>query len=304
MAKKTSNPAKLKKPHVILWLGIIVLLIPCIALGAVLFNSLEDSTKPVVVDRFNNELNPAITENDLTSIKSALNYENVDKLEVNLISATLRVMINTADNMQEGDLLWILNDTAEKVTAILPVETYFTNKDGMKMYDLEIHVYNTTKGSEENPQIYYTKTKNAASEEWVVDNFSTAKNSELAQNILYPPITDEDVTNVYNALSGYENVDGVSVSANDNTLLVNIDTADTMAEGDILWLLDDASSKVLSIMPMETYFSQGEGAKGCNLEIRIYNVAEGSEETPQIYYIKTKLAAADDWTVENPSSGM
>ncbi len=304
MAKKTSNPAKLKKPHVILWLGIIVLLIPCIALGAVLLNSLEDSTKPVVVDRFNNELNPAITENDLSSIKGALNYENVDKLEVNLISATLRVMINTADNMQEGDLLWILNDAAEKVTAILPVETYFTNKDGMKMYDLEIHVYNTTKGSEETPQIYYTKTKNAASEEWVVDNFSTAKNGELAQNILYPPITDDDVTNVYNALSGYENVDGVSVSANDNTLLVNIDTADTMAEGDILWLLDDASSKVLSIMPMETYFSQGEGAKGCNLEIRIYNVAEGSEETPQIYYIKTKLAATDDWTVENPSSGM
>ena len=113
----------------------------------------------MVADRFKNELNPAITETDLASIRSNLNYDNIDNLEVNLISATLRVMINTSDDMAEGDLLWILNDAADKIAAVLPIETYFTNSAATKMYDLEIHVYNTTKGSETLPQIYYVKTK-------------------------------------------------------------------------------------------------------------------------------------------------
>ena len=298
MAKKTSNPVKLKKPHVILWLGIIIVLVPCIILGVVLMNSLENSREPVVADRFKNELNPAITETDLASIRSNLNYDNIDNLEVNLISATLRVMINTSDDMAEGDLLWILNDAANKIAAVLPIETYFTNSAATKMYDLEIHVYNTTKGSETLPQIYYVKTKNAANEDWVIDNYTVAKNPELAKSILDPNITDTDIENVKAALS-YDNVDSVRVSVIDNLLRVSIDANDNIGEDDLLWLLNDAAEKVVSVLPIETYFSDAEDAKNMNLEVHVYNIAEGSDDLPQIYYVKAKMADAADWSVVN-----
>lgn len=298
MAKKTSNPVKLKKPHVILWLGIIIVLVPCIILGVVLMNSLENSREPVVADRFKNELNPAITETDLASIRSNLNYDNIDNLEVNLISATLRVMINTSDDMAEGDLLWILNDAADKIAAVLPIETYFTNSAATKMYDLEIHVYNTTKGSEALPQIYYVKTKNAANEDWVIDNYTVAKNPELAKSILDPNITDTDIENVKAALS-YDNVDSVRVSVIDNLLRVSIDANDNIGEDDLLWLLNDAAEKVVSVLPIETYFSDAEDAKNMNLEVHVYNIAEGSDDLPQIYYVKVKMADAADWSVVN-----
>lgn len=298
MAKKTSNPVKLKKPHVILWLGIIIVLVPCIILGVVLMNSLENSREPVVADRFKHELNPAITETDLASIRSNLNYDNIDNLEVNLISATLRVMINTSDDMAEGDLLWILNDAADKIAAVLPIETYFTNSAATKMYDLEIHVYNTTKGSEALPQIYYVKTKNAANEDWVIDNYTVAKNPELAKSILDPNITDTDIENVKAALS-YDNVDSVRVSVIDNLLRVSIDANDNIGEDDLLWLLNDAAEKVVSVLPIETYFSDAEDAKNMNLEVHVYNIAEGSDDLPQIYYVKAKMADAADWSVVN-----
>ena len=298
MAKKTSNPVKLKKPHVILWLGIIIVLVPCIILGVVLMNSLENSREPVVADRFKNELNPAITETDLASIRSNLNYDNIDNLEVNLISATLRVMINTSDDMAEGDLLWILNDAADKIAAVLPIETYFTNSAATKMYDLEIHVYNTTKGSEALPQIYYVKTKNAANEDWVIDNYTVAKNPELAKSILDPNITDTDIENVKAALS-YDNVDSVRVSVIDNLLRVSIDANDNIGEDDLLWLLNDAAEKVVSVLPIETYFSDAEDAKNMNFEVHVYNIAEGSDDLPQIYYVKAKMADAADWSVVN-----
>lgn len=281
-----------------MWLGIIIVLVPCIILGVVLMNSLENSREPVVADRFKNELNPAITETDLASIRSNLNYDNIDNLEVNLISATLRVMINTSDDMAEGDLLWILNDAADKIAAVLPIETYFTNSAATKMYDLEIHVYNTTKGSETLPQIYYVKTKNAANEDWVIDNYTVAKNPELAKSILDPNITDTDIENVKAALS-YDNVDSVRVSVIDNLLRVSIDANDNIGEDDLLWLLNDAAEKVVSVLPIETYFSDAEDAKNMNLEVHVYNIAEGSDDLPQIYYVKAKMADAADWSVVN-----
>lgn len=191
MSKATTKSSRKKKPNIILWLGIIVLLIPCIILGIVLASSLEKTGEPVVVNRFKNELNPAITESDLSKLQGALVYENVDKIEVNLKSATLRIMVNIADSMEEGDILWLIDNAYTKVAELLPIETYFTNSPTTKMYDLEIHVYNVTKGSDALPQIYYTKSKSAGAEAPIVDHFSQAKKPELSENLLNPPEPEE-----------------------------------------------------------------------------------------------------------------
>lgn len=174
---------KRKKPHIILVLVVIILIIPLVVLGTILFSSLEDSSQPVVAHRFEDELNPKITEEQLASVKSALNYDNVDSIEVNSISATVRVMLNVKDDMSAEDINWMVNDAYSKIDGILPIATYFTNTETTKMYDLEINVYNVTSG--EN-KIYYCISKTGGAETYTLDVLSTPKNQEVTNDILNP----------------------------------------------------------------------------------------------------------------------
>lgn len=183
---------KRRRPKIILWLGIIILLIPCILLGVVLYNSLEDSSQPVEGDRFVNELDPAISESQLEQIRSSIDYADVEKFEVNLISATLRILVDTNDDLPEENVSWLADDIYEKVNAVLPVETYFTNTENTKMYDVEIHVYNVLNANENYAKYYIVKSKTGASEGALVDNLSRPKNESLANSILYPA-TDEEL---------------------------------------------------------------------------------------------------------------
>lgn len=173
-----------KKPRVVLWLGILILFIPCVILAAVLWNSLEDPTQPVEGNRFVDELNPAITDEQLDSIAAAMEkYEYLESVEVNCISATVRVLLNTTDDISEGDLNWMINDAYTTIDSILPISTYFTNTDTTKMYDLEIHTYNVV--SKEN-QIYYVLTKTGGAETYIIDVLSSPKNQSISDSILNP----------------------------------------------------------------------------------------------------------------------
>lgn len=185
-----SNPRK-KRPHVILWLGVIILIVPCVILGAVLFSSLENANEPVVGSRFDHSLSTKITEADLENVRNVFDYENIDKIEVNLKSATLRILINTADSMSQEDIAWIVDNAYEKVNSILPIETYFTNNINGKMYDLEIHVYNVTDDQGQGTKIYYAKTKTGAASEAVTDIYSAPKNPEVSEGVLNPPVEEE-----------------------------------------------------------------------------------------------------------------
>lgn len=180
-----------KKPRVVLWLGILILFVPCVILVAVLWNSLEDPNQPVVGNRFKDELNPAISQAQLDSIADAMNkYEYLESAEVNCISATLRVGLNTVDEIDEGDLSWMINDAYATIDSILPISTYFTNTETTKMYDLEIHVYNVTSG--EN-KIYYVLTKTGGAESYVIDVLSAPKNQSISDSILYPTEAEEEI---------------------------------------------------------------------------------------------------------------
>lgn len=176
-------PNKRKKPHIILVLVVIILIIPLVVLGTILFSSLEDSSKPVVAHRFENELNPKITEEDIASVKAALNYDNLDEVEVNNISATVRVMLNVSDDMSAEDINWMVNDAYSKIDGILPIATYFTNSETTKMYDLEINVYNVTSG--EN-KIHYCISKTGGAETYTLDVLSSPKNPDVTNDILNP----------------------------------------------------------------------------------------------------------------------
>ncbi len=191
-SSKTNN--KDKKPNTILWIGLVVILVPCLILLYILLGTKEKAGQPVVGDRFEGELDPGITDEQLNSIREALVFENAENVEVNLISATLRITINAKDDISSDGALALANSAYDKVMEVLPVETYFTNvkdeegKMKTKMYDIEVQVYNVLK--QDNPSnislIYFVKSKSANMSEPILNNFASPKNEEVANELLNP----------------------------------------------------------------------------------------------------------------------
>ncbi len=191
-SSKTNN--KDKKPNTILWIGLVVILVPCLILLYILLGTKEKAGQPVVGDRFEGELDPGITDEQLNSIREALVFENAENVEVNLISATLRITINAKDDISSDGALALANSAYDKVMEVLPVETYFTNvkdeegKMKTKMYDIEVQVYNVLK--QDNPNnislIYFVKSKSANMSEPILNNFASPKNEEVANELLNP----------------------------------------------------------------------------------------------------------------------
>ncbi|NBK97393.1 MAG: hypothetical protein EOM05_10745 [Clostridia bacterium] len=176
---------KNKRPNWILRVTVVIIAVPVIILAIILLTSMEKQGEPVVGSRFDKQLNPAIKTSEVDSLKKSLTYDNVDKVEVNLISATLRISIDTNDGLDAASIEAIANDVYAKVNELLPVETYFTNSAKVKMYDLEINVYNLIP-DEKNAgvaQIWCVKHKNASEEEMGTDWPTTARNEEVTNQV-------------------------------------------------------------------------------------------------------------------------
>ena len=134
--KKKKTKAGGGKSKILYWIAGIVILIPVLLLGWIYLSAKESSGSPTVGSRFDNSLNPAITEEQLDKVKSAMKLDGVESVEVNLISATLRINIDTKDDASSAKVKSIMNEAYDKVNDILPIKKYFTNNDSDKMYDL------------------------------------------------------------------------------------------------------------------------------------------------------------------------
>lgn len=189
--KKTKD-GKPKQNHILVWIAAAVVLIPTIFVGVVVMTSTENQGEPVTGVRFLEEdLNPAITEEQITQVQEAMTFDYVESVEVNLKSATLRVNINMEDIVDEVDLELVQNTAQsayDAIAEILPIDTYFTQKDdGGKMYDLSINVYNYAQIDDEHTadhQVYVCLTKTSASDESVMDVLTQARDSELADSVM------------------------------------------------------------------------------------------------------------------------
>lgn len=148
MAKMKRKRVASNKPtgqgHKLVWFTVIIIMIPVVIVGYVLLASLGGQNRPVEGSRFSKkDLDPAITDDNISTLESALsNIENVEKVSVNLLSATLRVHIDLIDSATDDVASAAINSAYSVINEQLPIDTYFTNKDGSKMYDLEIDSYN------------------------------------------------------------------------------------------------------------------------------------------------------------------
>ena len=181
-----------KQSHILVWIAAAVILIPTILVGVVVMTSTENSGTPVVGSRFSEtDLNPAITDDQITQIEAAMKeLDYAESVEVNLKSATLRINIDLDDIVDEVDeelVKKLASQAYDKVDAILPVETYFTQQSDAKMYDLSINVYNYSSFDEEHTEdhwIYVCLTKTSASEKSVVDVLSVPRDEETAEAVM------------------------------------------------------------------------------------------------------------------------
>ena len=184
---KTGNTGvkSVKQMKPLYWVAIVVILIPLLSLGFIYISTKENAGSPTVGERFDDQLEPAITQQQLDAIHEALQYEKAEVVEVNLKSATLQILIDLKDDAGNETVTNVLNDAYKKVIDILPVNTYFTNDGEKKMYDLDIHVYNfIPEGDDTSGWVYKEKIKNAAAKKATTDTLSKPRNEKLSDKLL------------------------------------------------------------------------------------------------------------------------
>lgn len=191
MAKNQTSGKRMKrlKPkqgHKLVWFTLILIAIPIIFVLYVLLMSSFGQNKPVVGNRFNGKnLDPKITNDQIESIQGDLaGIGGVEKVDVILKSATLRVSLDVTDGADQEGVNAIVEEAYNRVTKTLPEKTYFQNKENSKMYDLEIGGYNylVDDAHSADGQVYIKITKTGAGVK-TTDVMSTPKDEELVNQI-------------------------------------------------------------------------------------------------------------------------
>jgi hypothetical protein len=184
--KKKFKIPQLKFSTIILIMGFLFLLIPLGVLASIILQSSSKTGNVILGNRFNNDLDPAITQANITEIQTALSSTvNVENVKIDLKSATLRITIDALDTISSENMVLLASSLLNTVKTTLPIETYFTATDSKKMYDLEITLYNsiTLVESDTFTLKMFILTKNASMATFAIQDVSTARNPTLAEEL-------------------------------------------------------------------------------------------------------------------------
>ena len=215
--KKQKNNKKIKNlPNSLLLLiiGFVILLIPILIFSWILISAaLSDG--PVIKNRFEGDLIPSINQENITTLESELiNINRVTEVEVVLTTATLRVYLDIDDNYQKDtkeDTLKYLDAIAveayNSINRELPIKTYFSSKSNKKMYDLEIHVYNSLDNVSDINFDYLVLNQSSNMDNYKSQLVSHPQNADLAFEL------QQDVINRNNPNSNSE--EDINVGSHD-----------------------------------------------------------------------------------------
>lgn len=184
--KKKFTIPQLKFSTIVLILGFLFLLIPMGVLASILMQSSSKTGNVILGDRYKNDLNPAITKDNITTIQTALSSTaNVEKVTIDLKSATLRITIDAIDTISSENMVLLASGMVTTIQTTLPFETYFTATDSKKMYDLEITLFNSSTLEESETFTFrmFILTKNASMAAFAIQDVSTARNPTLAEEL-------------------------------------------------------------------------------------------------------------------------
>ncbi len=187
--KKNTKKVKTRKQNskikVIFWICLVLVVIPIAVFAWMIISAALDTGTPILGNRYKNDLDPAITKSELEEIKSATsNISGVQSASVELATATLRVYADIDDDASVESCKTIANEVYRAITSTLDANVYFSQHDGMKMYDLEVHVYNKMpKESNDDSFNYVIETKTSSMDEPIAQVVSEPINAELAQQL-------------------------------------------------------------------------------------------------------------------------
>lgn len=183
---KTVHKKKKKVDHLnrTFWICLILVLVPIAVFGWLLFTSWLESDSPVLGDRYKDDLNPAITKAQITEITDSVsNLDGVEDASAEMATATLRVYAKIADDGTSDQAMSVAQEVYTAVTAVLDPTVYFSQHDDMKMYDLEVHVYNLDSNRDSDAFVYVIGTKTSSMEEPSYQLVSEPVNAELAEQL-------------------------------------------------------------------------------------------------------------------------
>ena len=181
--KQKQNKRKMSKSATMLVIGLLVIFIPCAIYAGILISAALQTGSPILGERFDGDLDPAITKNDISSIETKLSsIDGVEEVKVVLLSGQMRVNVNVDDALTNEQIEVIIDEAYEGVTGVLSIDKYFTSNGGKRMYDLAINVYNLV-DPEDDSMVYYILTKNAMMEEKTIQLVSEPLNPDLAADL-------------------------------------------------------------------------------------------------------------------------
>lgn len=181
--KQKQNKRKMSKSATMLVIGLLVIFIPCAIYAGILISAALQTGSPILGERFDGDLDPAITKNDISSIETKLSsIDGVEEVKVVLLSGQMRVNVNVDDALTNEQIEVIIDEAYEGVTSVLSIDKYFTSNGGKRMYDLAINVYNLV-DPEDDSMVYYILTKNAMMEEKTIQLVSEPLNPDLAADL-------------------------------------------------------------------------------------------------------------------------
>ena len=185
--KEKKEKKKLSRSAIVLIVGLIIIAIPvCIFLAILGISALQTGT-PREGSRFNGDLDPAITAENVSNLKNKLSQiSGVEEVEVVLSEGQLRIFIDTNDNLDESQIDTILTNAYNTVNGEVPISRYFTATESKKMYDLQINVYTTAEASEigsSNSRQYKLLHKNSMEATYGIDDLAHPKDPSLAAEL-------------------------------------------------------------------------------------------------------------------------
>lgn len=184
MKKKNGKFKKFLESKKTTAIALTLLLVPVLIFGFILIRDGLQTGEPVIGERNKNQLDPAIKQEEVTAIEESLNDELILNKKVTLKSSTLRVYLEVDVSNSKEEIENLAEVAYNQVAEILPIEKYFTINDGIKMYDLEIHVYNNSEDRNSEEFVYYEIIKNSSVEEPRYEFVSDARDPEYRDEVL------------------------------------------------------------------------------------------------------------------------
>lgn len=183
--RKPLKKRKRKRKFAINWfiiIAVILIGLPFGALGWILFSASTETGTPQIGERFEGDLAYLIESEQVERLEIEIGgLTDAGKINISMNVATMRIYVEVNEGVNETAAKALQLAIYNKVNEVLPIERYFTNKDEVEQYDLEIYVF---RDLEKDNIIYYRLVKNASAETYIVQNVGKPLDPDFAASLL------------------------------------------------------------------------------------------------------------------------